>query len=62
MNMPVVCWATSFDSCAQCYGMLWFDVPIALLWVQRPCSVPGKVVFGSFRQDTTVAELNTANE
>ena len=57
-----VCWATSFDSCAQCYGMLWFDVPTALLWVQRPCSVPGEVVFCSFRQDTAAAESNTAYE
>ena len=57
-----VCWATSFHSCAQCYGMLWFDVPTALLWVQRPCSVPGKVVFCSFHQDTAVAESNTAYE
>ena len=34
----------------RCYGMLWFDVPTALLRVQRPCSVPGEVVFCSFRQ------------
>ena len=53
------CWATNFDSCAQCYGTLWFDVPTALLWVQRPCSVPGEVVF---HQDTAVAESNTAYE
>ena len=57
-----VCWAISFDGCAQCYGMLWFDVPTALLWVQRPCSVPGEVVFCSFRQDTAVAESSTAYE
>ena len=57
-----VCRATSFDSCAQCHGMLWFEVPTALLWVQRPCSVPGEVVFYSFRQDRAVAELNTAYE
>ena len=50
------------DSCAQRYGMLWFDVPTALLWVQRPCSVPGEVVICSFRQDTAVAESNTAYE
>ena len=56
------CRAISFDGCAQCYGMLWFDVPTALLWVQRPCSVPGEVVFCSFRQDTAVAEWNTAYE
>ena len=61
------CWlfvnsASSFDGCAQCYGMLWFDVPTALLWVQRPCGVPGEVVFCSFRQDTAVAESNTAYE
>ena len=47
---------------AQCYGMLLFDVPTVLLWVQRPCSVPGEVVFCSFRQDTAVAESNTAYE
>ena len=57
-----VCWATSFDSCVQCYGMLTFDVRTALLWVQGPCSVPGKVVFCSFRQDRAVAESNTAYE
>ena len=57
-----VCWAISFDRCAQCYGMLCFDVPTALLWVQHPCSVPGEVVFCSFRQDTAVAESNTAYE
>ena len=56
------CWATSFDSCAICYGMLWFGVPTALLWVQRPCSVPGEVVFCSFCQDIAVAESNTAYE
>ena len=57
-----VCCATSFDSCAQCYGMLSFDVPTALLRVQRPCSVPGEAVFCSFRQDTAVAESNTVYE
>ena len=57
-----VCWATSFDSCTQCYGMLWFEVPTALLCVQRPCGVPGKVVLCSFRQDTAVAESNMAYE
>ena len=35
----------------RCYGMLWFDVPTALLRVQRPCSVPGEVVFCSFRRE-----------
>ena len=58
----LVCWAISFDVCAQFYGMLCFDVPTALLWVQRPCSVPGEVVFCSFRQDTAVAGSNTAYE
>ena len=57
-----VCWASSFDSCAQCYGMLLLDVPTALLWVQRPCSVPGEVVYCSFHQDTAVAGSNTAYE
>ena len=57
-----ICRASSFDRCAQCYGMLWFDVPTALLWVQRPCSVPGEVVFCSFCRDTAVAESNTAYE
>ena len=46
-----VCWASSFHSCAQCYGMLWFDVPTALLRVQRPCIVPGEGFFCSFRQE-----------
>ena len=32
------------------YGMLWFDVPAALLRVQHLCSVPGEVVFCSFRR------------
>ena len=59
MYLLFVCLATSFDSCAQCYRMLWFDVPTALLWVQRPCSVPGEVVFCSVRQDTAVAKSNT---
>ena len=35
----------------RCYGMLWFDMPTALLRVQRPCSVPGEVVFCSFRRE-----------
>ena len=47
----LVCCACSFDSCAQCYGMLWFEVPTALLRVQRPCSVPGEVVLCSFCQE-----------
>ena len=62
MYWSFVCWAISFDGCAQCYGMLWSDVPTALLWVQRLCSVPDEAVFCSFRQDTAVAESNTAYE
>ena len=62
MYWSFVCWAISFNGCAQRYGMLWLDVPTALLTVPRPCSVPGEVVFCSFRQDTAVAESNTAYE